>query len=711
MAEYKRTACRDIEIYYFGKWFHAENDTQRTDTQFNACEFAFMGTGIQWIGPKDSSSGIAAVYIDGRLESTADLYSAAPTGDTVLFEKAGLAPGCVHLLRIIALHEKNPQSSGYALAVAAFLSETPIEYVVCLRRRKEQEYGVIQSSGKSVLAKEKWRKTKRKALSPDSGVVLKSGLWHDAFEKNIRYLFHCFDNDTLCDGVGWSQWLPASNEGRMLAGAGNALRWGENAGLRRIVDTLVAKIKNRMREDGYYNYYPESESYRLNEGMNSERKNYDRVFWTRGLLAASFSNTDALGLLRRMYDWFNQSPYLPMILEGSNATNGTPGGPMMYHSPVGKDDDLLVTMRYYDQDYWMESLSHREDMCFCFYPGERPHCYDLLCIEAFIDEYRATGAEKYLNAVFGAWDVYKTHYKHIGGATAICEADGPYPPGSFYLTTGHNGETCGSVFWININQKLLELFPQREAYAAEIEESLLNVLFSAQSDNGYIRYHNRLHGKKEMAKCENTCCEVSSAGLFGRLPELIYAIADEGIYVHQYATSSLTWNGNKLDLNTDFPTDGQIKIRVDPAAGACFIIYVRIPAWVNRDVEIFINEKLYGCGKPGSYMALQSEWMKGDIIKYELPMSITVKEYTGLDQNSGLGRSALQDGPVLMAFTGFDPEAAPRLHCSPADLSGLLVPDATQKLAFTVKGYPALRVVPYNKISDEYFTCFPVVEP
>lgn len=46
-----------------------------------------------------------------------------------------------------------------------------------------------------------------------------------------------------------------------------------------IIDTIVNKIKNRGRADGYHNYYSE-ESFKLNKGAHSERKNYDRVFWT-----------------------------------------------------------------------------------------------------------------------------------------------------------------------------------------------------------------------------------------------------------------------------------------------------------------------------------------------------------------------------------------------------------------------------------------------
>jgi DUF1680 family protein len=88
----------------------------------------------------------------------------------------------------------------------------------------------------------------------------------------------------------------------------------------------------------------------------------------------------------------------------------------------------------------------------------------------------------------------------------------------------HTSETCGSVFWVNINEKLMHLYPDEEKYAAEIEKTIYNVIMAAQDSNGYIRYHNKLHDRKEEAKCINTCCEVSSTGLIGKLPEYLYSV-------------------------------------------------------------------------------------------------------------------------------------------------------------------------------------------
>ena len=155
---------------------------------------------------------------------------------------------------------------------------------------------------------------------PASGVSLQAGILNDAFQRNITYLNHCFASKTYCDGPGWFPWLPGSAEGRILQGAANSLRWGERADLRNMVDTVVARIQARQRADGYHNYYAEKDSFATDSGGESERKNFDRVFWTRGLLdAGSAGNAAAYSILRKFYDWFDGCPYLPRMIRGGNS--------------------------------------------------------------------------------------------------------------------------------------------------------------------------------------------------------------------------------------------------------------------------------------------------------------------------------------------------------------------------------------------------------
>ena len=726
------TFSDDERILYFGRWTavtHEEVIYRRSGTQFNTCVFSFYGPGVKWLGPLNGQQGFADVYLDKEFQCRVDGYGAGDAGSVVRFERDGLSEDRIHILSIVVRKERNRDATGCFQDIERFQSSRPAHYPTEIAAAKETEYARIRSGTKPYPGPETWSPVAYAASSPLDGVTLRSGVLYETFQRNIQYLNMSFALPSYCTagfrsepdgGPGWSKWLPASNEGRLLAGAAHSLRWEEHADLRTIVDRIVTDIANRMRSDGYYNYYDERDSYAQLEGLHSERKNYDRVFWTRGLLAAGLiGDPRAYSLLRRMYDWFNASPYLPDMLEGSNATNGLPGGPMMYLSPVGVANDLIVTERYYDQDHWIEALRHRETLCISHYPGERPHCYDLLGLEAFVDQYRATGARKYIEAAIGGWEIYRSSYKHTGGATAICEAAGPYPPKSLYLTTGHNGETCGSVFWININSKLLQLYPTQEVYAREIEEALVNVVAAAQTGSGTIRYHNRLHGaKEEIGGIGNTCCEVSAAGLIGRMPEFIYSVDTEGFYVNLFAASSIThdlgFGSVSLTMTTAFPSTPGVSIEVTTPGEESFVIRVRIPSWATERIVVKVNGAECVTGAPGTYVALRRQWSNHDVIHFTLPIGITTVLYEGLDQVDGNDdRFAVMYGPVLMALCGTlsGPEDVPRIAGTPADLPALLAPVEGSPLEFTVLGQPGYRFVPYWTVDSESFTCFPIVQP
>lgn len=526
----------DGAVLCFGQWdpetdqdgFH-DRDYRASNVQFNACEFRFRGTAVRWFGSKNRDHGFADVYLDGVLQKTVDSYHATWISNAVLFEKTGLDAGPVHTLRIVVRKQRNPSATDCYQDVDCFEAAQPVNYVAEITQAMEAEYAQISNNAKPYARPDTWKPVPYVAHSPDTGVSLQAGVFHEALQRNIGYLNHCFASKTYCDGKGWWEWLPASNEGRLLQGAANALRWGERADMRNIVNTVVTRIKARQRADGYHDYYPEKDSFALEAGGNSERKNYDRVFWTRGLLdAGRAGNADAYAIVRKFYDWFNACSYLHRMIRSCNSPNGFPGGPLVYLSPVGTSNDLIVSERYFDQEYWLNELKNREPLCFTFYPGERPHCYDLLGLEAYLDQYRATGSQKYLDAVLGGWAMYRENFKHAGGTTAICESRGPYPPKSCKLTSGCTGETCGSVFWTNINSRLMQLYPAEEKYAAEIEEAIYNVALACQDTNGYIRYHNPLHGTKDTPQCHGTCCECSVVGMLSKLPEYIYS-TDQGV--------------------------------------------------------------------------------------------------------------------------------------------------------------------------------------
>jgi hypothetical protein len=748
----KELGAGDSSVLYIGNW-ETEGGRYRTRSAYSRCHFTFYGETVRVRLLTGPGQGICEIRLDGEYQRTVDCYGEREER-TWVFEKAGIPGGAAHSLVVIARGKKN-EGAGGGLEIAGFAAETPVDYPSELKRRMNVEYARIQKNLKPWKDPGQWRPAAYGALMPERGVRLLPGLVRKVYDGNIQNIKYNASLPHYCEGKGpdflteeerscpgWSGWLPGSNEGRMLAGAAGALCWEEDPELRAIVDRIIGDIKGRMRDDGYFNYYAEEASYTLDHSMEdwtdrslapntdailSERKNYDRVFWTRGMLAAiSAGNPDAPVLLRRMYDWFNrQEQHLTHILLGGNATNGTPGGPLVYHSPVGKPDDLITSMRYFDQDYWFEALAQRQPLAFSHYPGERPHCYALLPVEALADKYRATGDRKYLDALLGAWDIFHDHYQHTGGPAAICESDGPYPPGSLYITTGHNGETCGSVFWGWINQRLVQLYPQEEKYIAQIEEVIYNTLCNCRDERGYSRYHIRLHGKKDSPGNVNSCCQVSSTMAISSIPQYIYLTSRDTVFVNLYIPSEFNSPFGTLTMETDFPVSGRLSIRVDPLGeGDRFTVSMRVPGWAKGDPAVLVNgDALNAICPAGGRLTINRVWHKGDVISVTIPYGFRLIPYTGVDQGEDgasprlcRGRYTLLYGPVLMALdTGGpdpgsrDPGLIPRIKIKPEDLIDSLQPVPGKPLHFAVPG-TSYTYLPYWDAGEEGFTCLPVIE-
>ncbi|MDR0555289.1 MAG: glycoside hydrolase family 127 protein, partial [Treponema sp.] len=396
-----------------------------------------------------------------------------------------------------------------------------------------------------------------------------------------------------------------------------------------------------------------------------------------------------------------------------------PGGPLMYHTPLGKNEDIITSERFFDQDYWMDAFIEQQPLSISFYPGERPHCYDLLALEALADEYRATGNRRYLDALLGGWQVYVDNNKHTGGAPAICETGGPYkigynnhyPPKSYYISSGHTGELCGNVFWIWVNHRLMQLFPGEEKYVYEIEESLYNTIIPGRTAGGGTWDHNRLQGERgDRSLNGGGCCEISSVNLVSSLPEYIYMTAASEIYVNLFIPSVFDSPLAKLRMETRFPQEGAARIIMDEVKGeGQFVIKLRIPGWAAGPVNVSVNGETF-TGSPGAYLPLNRRWKAGDVIAFDLSPAWRLSLYTGFDQDeNNLSRYAILYGPVLMALTGsFARDKTPRLAFDPSEFEQKL--RRRSGLVFDIEGCGGYTLKPYFEVHEGVFNCCPIIE-
>jgi hypothetical protein len=615
------------------------------------------------------------------------------------------------------------------------------EYARKLADEARAELAAIVSGKKPYLTPDQWKPVAYAATAPENGVTLDGGPLREAFDRNVSYLNAWFARTeggrALADPKNWwESVLQASSEGRMLGAAAHTLRWGERADMRRIVTGLVEVVKTRQRVDGYCLPYDEADMAGHENPGRDERRNYDRVNLTRGMVAAArVGNPDALAIMRRFYDWLYASPYNAGLLAGPfdgtaskenvcvgqggggtahNCNNGHEGSLLMYFSPVGKPEDLVAAERTFVQDFFIEASRRREALSLSHYPLHIAHCYVLLAYLAWLDHYRATGAVKYLEAAKGAWDIVHDHFLHVGGSLAICEnVCGAYEPGSRYLRVDrehHTGENCGSVFWADINHRLLQLFPEEERYAAQIEQEIFNCVLANQDGRGHVRYHARLENRKERAHSVNTCCEVFGSPFVARLPQYLYSVAPDGLYVNLFAPSAIAWKRGEQSLTlktlTNFPGDGKVRIEVSGAGGegVAMRLHLRVPGWAGRAVPVRVNGAEVAVGAPGRYATLDRVWRDGDTVELDLPLQARVVRYEGADQIPNRERYALLCGPILMALVG-----ATDLDIPATELPGRLRAVAGAPLHFTVQGVDGVLYRPYWLVEQESFTCFPTM--
>jgi DUF1680 family protein len=630
-------------------------------------------------------------------------------------------------------------SSGRDVALLAAVTADPItgnqnDLEQLTRKPRPQGEGVITDHPENVIPAANWKPAQYRAQAPLSGVVLNGGLFEKVMENNIGYLLRSFTVDDLLrqfrERAGkplpldsrtphkfWEEDLAGSNAGRFLMGAGNTLRWIDHPILRKRLDEVVNGIEDCRQANGYIMAYPEDTIF------YSERGAYTRAWLTHGLIEAGYAgNSKAFNLLRGNYDWFNQCPYLPQLLRRAGfGPQGMVPNTRLYFTPVGKPEDIQVIQRYFQENYWMQDLSQEEEEAIWQYPYDRPHCYEVTFFEAYLDLYRATGDQRYLKAMLGAWKLYHENWENVGGSTALEEMEVD-PPKSYRLDDRH-GEFCGTTFWVFFNQRFHLLMPEEEKYVAEIEKSIYNIAIANQAGTEGIRYFAVLVGSKLEPNRRNTCCEGQGTRLLGALPEFIYSIAQDGFYVNLFEPSTLEWKGNQgslqMKMETRFPAAPEVRLRIATSSPTSCKIRVRVPGWASHDMEVCVNGQKAIAGKPGFYVTLDREWSNADEIRFTLPLKFKMTRYEGESMDNNfvpLDRYALEYGPILLAAVGRitnerHEDATIRVTKGPLpeDMLGQLVADPQNPLHFWIEGNDQVRLIPYWEVKEEPFTCFPTL--
>jgi DUF1680 family protein len=221
---------------------------------------------------------------------------------------------------------------------------------------------------------------------------------------------------------------------------------------------------------------------------------------------------------------------------------------------------------------------------------------------------------------------------------------------------------CGLVFW---GQSMLEMTASGE-YADVIERVLYNGAISGISldGKGYF-YDNPLesrgrHERTPWFGC--ACCPPNIARLIANLGRYVVGVGEEDVYVHQYigckAEFVIQGVRVKLEIESEFPWKGDVRIKIDPETPVEFDLRVRIPEWAE-DASTDLpggEEAEYEDG----YAVFHKVWEAGDVLTLGMEMIPTLLEANPLVMDN-LGRAALVRGPIVYCAENTDNGFAPQL--------------------------------------------------
>ena len=308
--------------------------------------------------------------------------------------------------------------------------------------------------------------------------------------------------------------------------------------------------------------------------------------------------------------------------------------------------------------------------------------YEMLsCLNGALEFYRTTGEPKILEACLNAWEDIVRNRLYITGAASY----GEFFHDDFDVPNVANvGETCVTVTWLQFNAQLLRLTGEAR-FAEQLEHVVLNQLLGAQRCDGSAwGYYVQMEGKKPYSSTlDGHCCLSSGPRGIALIPTFTVSTDADGVVVNLYdaGTATLTLrDGTAVTLTTGtrFPSEGQIRMDVDPAEPKTFAVKARIPAW-SASAEVRVNGKPV-TAKTGSdgYAAVTREWKKGD--RMELRFKLEPRVVVGDHRNQG--KVAVLYGPLVLAADGA------LLGATNRSLNAIAVADASLA-ALDVKPEPA----------------------
>ena len=231
-------------------------------------------------------------------------------------------------------------------------------------------------------------------------------------------------------------------------------------------------------------------------------------------------------------------------------------------------------------------------------------------------------------------------------------------------------ETCSTGYQIRVYENLLRLTADPH-FGDLMERTIFNTLFGAQSTDGsHLRYFTPLQGDRVYTgEC---CCTGNFRRIISELPTMVYYRTENGVAINLYSTSKAKVamdDGLSIAVQqeTNYPSSGNVVIRVDPSHPASFPLKLRIPRWCHTATAAVNSKPVETACTPGTFTTIERRWQSGDQVVLE--MNMDWRFVRGRQRQAG--RVAVMRGPLVFTLN----PAQETLAAKSADDLGRIVID------------------------------------
>ncbi len=274
--------------------------------------------------------------------------------------------------------------------------------------------------------------------------------------------------------------------------------------------------------------------------------------------------------------------------------------------------------------------------------------------------YMVTGDEKYKDTITGFYEIFEKCEFLPNGAFGVGECLCGDSDALANSATGNNNSfeaPCCTWAGFKLSQYLMTV--TGEAFYGDWTEKLLyNGIMSAlpmkdspgkRGETFYYADYTNVDGVKDYYSSGFPCCSGTYPLTYAAVPDQIYLKDAQSLYVNLYIPSRVVnlYNGKLVTLTqtTEYPSENQVNFSISCTDKIQFDFKIRIPSWINGDIEVTINGKReYITAKAGEWLSLGTKWKDKDIVTVNFPLKV----YTEQIEDRTNSPSAFMYGPVML---------------------------------------------------------------